>query len=182
MTKYLFYNAAPFDTSDVMFNKNADTCYHRVLGFFFVSEFLALRFFLRLIRLDMIWFVLLEPGILQEPTGGKRLLFVITNTFVVDTPGIGVAEILHTAIFHIDNKVVFHGMRFFLPLYWSCCWTGSVGRCTRRSVPSMMKSTETHMAKTCARFWGAHSGKPWACPKALCKTSLSVCIHSFTRP
>ena len=61
----------------------------------------------------MIWFVPLEPCILQEPTGGKRIIFVITNTFVVDTPSIGVAEILHQAVFHIDNEVVFHGVCFF---------------------------------------------------------------------
>jgi hypothetical protein len=64
----------------------------------------------------MIWFVPLEPRILKEPTGGKRLVFVITNTFVVNTPGIGIAQILYQAIFHIDNEVIFHGMRFFLPL------------------------------------------------------------------
>ncbi len=99
-----------------MFNKNTDAGYHRVLSFFFSSEFLAAWFFLRLIRLNMIRFVPLEPCILKESTRGKRLAFVITNTFVVDTPGIGVAQILHEAIFHIDNEIVFHGMRFFLPL------------------------------------------------------------------
>ena len=114
--KHILHNAAAFDTRDDMFNKNADTCSHRVLGFFFVREFLALRFFLRLIRIGMIRFVPLEPCILKEPTGGKRLIFVITNPFVVDTPGIGVAEIPHKALFHIDTEVVLHGMRFFLPL------------------------------------------------------------------
>jgi hypothetical protein len=75
-----------------------------------------LWFFLWLIRIDMIRFVPLKPRILQEPTGGKRLAFVITNPFVVDTPGIGVTQILYQAIFHIDNEVIFHGMHFFLPL------------------------------------------------------------------
>jgi hypothetical protein len=63
----------------------------------------------------MLWFVPLEPRILQEPTGGKRLGFVITHTFVVHTPGIGVAQRLSQAIFHINDEGILHGMRFFLP-------------------------------------------------------------------
>ena len=116
MPKHILHNAAPFDTSDDMFNKNTDTCYHRVLGVFFVREFLAFRFLLRLVRLDMRWFVPLEPRILEEPTRGKRLAFVIANTFVMDTSGRGVTQILHQAIFYIDNEGIVYGMRFFLPL------------------------------------------------------------------
>ena len=98
-----------------MFNQNTDAGDHRVLRFVFGGEFLAFGFFLRLIGVNMVGFVPLEPRILQEPTWGKRLGFVITNTFVVDTPGIGAAQRLNQALFNIDNEVVFHRMRFFLP-------------------------------------------------------------------
>jgi hypothetical protein len=44
--QHILHNTAPFDTSDDVFNKNTNACSHRVLGFFFVSAFLASRFFL----------------------------------------------------------------------------------------------------------------------------------------
>ena len=114
--KHILHNTAPFDTSDDVFNKNTNACYHRVLGFFFVSEFLALRFFLRLIGINMIRFVPLKSCILEEPAGGKLVIFFITNAFVVDTPTVGAAQVLHAAIVYIDKEVIFDRMRFFLPL------------------------------------------------------------------
>lgn len=114
--KHILHNTAPFDTTDDVFNKNTNAGYHRVLGLFFVSEFLALRFFLRLIGINLVRFVPLKSCILEEPAGGKLVLFFITNAFVVDTPTVGTAQVLHAAIVYIDNEVIFDRMRFFLPL------------------------------------------------------------------
>jgi hypothetical protein len=49
----------------------------------------------------------------------------------------------------------------------------SVGRCTRRSVPSMRKSTARQRASVCSRFFGSRAGKAWAAPHAIFKTVLS---------
>src|SRR6266849_6159613 len=75
--------------------------------------FLALRFFLRLIGSNRIRFVPLKSCILEEPAGGKLVIFFITNASVVDTPTVGAAQGLHAAIVSIGPEGVFDRMRFF---------------------------------------------------------------------
>jgi len=113
MTKYLLHNATPLHTRDDLFNKHTEAGDHRVLRVVFVSEFLPLWFFLRLIRLDMLGLIPLEPRLLEESTGGERRACVLTNTCGMDTPGLGGAQRLPQAIFPIDHEGVFHGRRFF---------------------------------------------------------------------
>src|SRR5437016_6962302 len=158
-----------------MFNQNTDTRYDLVLCFFFWCQLFPFGFFLRLVNVDIRWVVSLKPRVLEQTNiGGKHQLFCITNTLVMDTSGIGRAEIAHQTLFHITNEIVFHRMPFFLPLYWSCCSMGSVGRWMGLSVPSIRKSTETHRARTCSRLCGSRSGKHCASPSALSKIGVSL--------
>ena len=99
-----------------MFNKQTHTGSHRILSFVCVGEFLAFWLCLRLLRLDMRRFVPLAPRILQEPARRQRRGFVSTKTFVMETPGIGVAQVRHEAIFHIDHAGIVHAMSFVVPL------------------------------------------------------------------
>src|SRR5215510_5660329 len=116
---------------------------------------LSLWVFLRLINVDIRWVVSLKPRVLEQTNiGGKHPLFCITNTLVRDTSGIGLTALAHQVLFHITNEIVFHRMPFFLPLHCSFCSMGSVGRLVGLAVPSIIKSTATHRARTYSRFCG----------------------------
>jgi hypothetical protein len=122
----------------------------------------------------MVWFKALEARIFKEDTARrKRIAFLITHTFVVDAASKRPTEIAYQTLFKINNEVIFHRVRFFLPLYFSFCSVASCGRWIRRSVPSMMKSTATQHARICSRFFGSLSGNACALPNAIFKTRLS---------
>src|SRR5215510_13884022 len=167
----IVHNTASFYPCNDMFNKDTDTRNHRILGFIFRTEFLLSGLFLRLIGRDVLRFKPLEARIFKEDTARwKRIIFFITNAFVVDTSRKGATEVAYQTLFNINNKVIFHRVVFFLPLYFSFCSIGSWGRWMRRSVPSMMKSTDTQSASVCSRFCGSLSGKTCAFPNAILKT------------
>jgi hypothetical protein len=158
-----------------MFNQDANTGNHLILGFIFSTEFLLSGLFLRLIGRDVLRFKPLEACIFKEDTARrKRVVFFITNAFVVDPSSPCLTEVAYKMLFNINNEIIFHRVVFFLPLYFFCCAVGSCGRWMRRSVPSMMKSTDTQSASVCSRFFGSLSGKACASPSAICKTVLSV--------
>src|SRR6266516_3958466 len=170
----IVHNTASFDTGNDMFNEDTDTGNHRILGSFFRTEFLLSGLFLRLICTDLRRFKPLEACIFKEDTARrKRVVFFITNAFVMDASSKCLTEIANQTLFNIDDQVVFHRMVFFLPLYFSCCSVASCGRWTRRSVPSMIKSTDTQSARVCSRFFGSLSGNAWAFPNAIFKMILS---------
>src|SRR5262249_11004808 len=156
-----------------MFNEDTDTGNHLILSFLFRTEFVISGFFLRLIGRDLLRFKPLEARIFKEDTARRKcVVFFITNAFVVDASSICLTEVAYTTLFNINNEIIFHRMVFFLPLYFSFCSVGSCGRWMRRSVPSMMKSTDTQSARVCARFFGSLAGKACASPSAICKTVL----------
>ena len=175
IAKDIVHNPASLHTGNDMFDEDTDTGDHRVLGFVFGAEFLPSWFFLRLIGQDLVRFKALKAGIFKEHTARrKRIALLITNAFIMDASSKGLAEIAHQTLFKINNEVIFYGMRFFLPLYFSCCSVVSCGRWMRRSVPSIMQSTDRHKASVCSRFFGSLTGNAWASPSAMCKTILSV--------
>ena len=154
IAKDIVNNTASFYTCNDMFNEDTDTGDHRILGFLFRTEFLLSGFFLRLIGTDLLRFKSLEACIFKEDTARrKRVVFFITNAFVVDTSSKCATEIAYKTLFNIDDEVIFHGMVFFFPLYFSCCSIVSFGRWTQRSVPSMMKSTATECQNVFQIFW-----------------------------
>src|SRR5215510_4800324 len=166
-----------------MFNEDTDTGNDLILRFLFSTEFVLSGLFLRLIGRNPLRFKSLEARIFKEDTARRKgVVFFITNAFVMDASSISMTEVAYTTLFNIHNEIIFHRVVFFLPLYFSFCSVGSCGRWMRRSVPSMMKSTDTQRASVCSRFFGSRSGKACASPSAMCKTVLRVCIHSLTRP
>src|SRR2546428_241472 len=115
--------------------------HHLVLGFVVGTQLLSSWFFLGLIGTHMVRFKPLEACIFQEhTTRRKRVAFLITKAFVMHASSNSPTAIAHEPLFKINNEGVFHGVRFFLPLYFSCCSMAFCGRWIRRSVPSMMKS------------------------------------------
>src|SRR5262245_20746666 len=111
------HNTASFHTSNNMFNEEPETGNHCILGFVRGTEFFFSGLFLWVIRQDVRRFKPLEAGILQEDTARrKRLVFLITNAFVVDASSKRPTEIAYTPLFNVNNEMVLHGMRFFLPL------------------------------------------------------------------
>lgn len=171
ITKHLMNNATAFHSRNDMFNKDTDTGNHLILGFLCRTEFLISGLFLRLIGTDLLRFKPLEASILKEDTARrKRVVFFITNAFVMDASRKGLTEIAYQTLFNIDDEIIFYSMVFFLPLYCSFCLGASWGRWTRRSVPSMMKSTDTQRASVCSRFLGSRLGNACAFPHAIFKT------------
>src|SRR5262249_50579108 len=150
-----------------MFHEDPDTGNHLMLGFLLSTEFMISGLFLWLIGADFLRLKALEACILKEDAArGKRIVFFITNAFIMDVSSQCLAPIAYKALFNIDDEIVFHCMVFFLPLYFSCCSIGSCGRCMRRSVPSIMKSIDTQRASVCSRFLGFLSGNACAFPNA----------------
>lgn len=114
IAKDIFHNAAPFNTTNDVFNHYPNTRYDLVLGFFLACELFAFRLFLGLIGLDTFGFIPLKARVFEQPTTGwKNWLFVITNAFVMDTARIRLTQIAHETIFNIANEVVFNRMLFF---------------------------------------------------------------------
>ncbi len=174
IAKDIVHNTAAFDTANDMFNKDTDAGNYLILSFLFRTECLLSGLFLGLIGTDFLRFKSLEARIFKEDTARRKgVVFFIANAFVVDASSKCATEIAYKTLFNIDDEVIFHGMVFFLPLYVSCCSVASVGRWTRRSVPSIMKSTDTQRASVCARFFGSLAGHACAVPNAMCKTVLS---------
>src|SRR5262245_20616064 len=123
-----------------MFHENPDTGNHLILGFLCRTEFMISGLFLWLIRTDFLRLKSLEACIFKEDTTRrKRIVFFITNAFIMDASSKGLTEIAYQTLFNIDDEVVFHCVIFFLPLYFSCCSVGSCGRWMRRSVPSIIE-------------------------------------------
>src|SRR4030095_5081550 len=90
------HNMAAFHHGNDMFNEDTNTGNDLVLGFIFGAEFVISWFFLWLIGTDMVWFKSLEACILKENTvRRKRIIFLITNTFVVNTSSKRPTEIAH---------------------------------------------------------------------------------------
>ena len=84
----IVHNTASFYTCNDMFNEDTDTGNHLILGFIFSAEFLVSGLFLRLIGRDILRFKPLEACIFKEDTARrKRVVFFITNAFVMDTSG-----------------------------------------------------------------------------------------------
>ena len=108
------HNTAAFDTCNDMFNEDADTGNDLILRFLFRTEFLISRLFLRLIGRDMLRFKPLEARILEKDTARwKRVVFFITNTFVVDASSIRATEVAYAMLLNINNEVVLHRVVFF---------------------------------------------------------------------
>ena len=115
IAKDLVNHPAAFDTCNDMFNEDTDTGNHRILGFLFGAQFLAAWFLLRLIRTDLLRFKPLKARIFKEDTArGKRVVFFITNAFVVDASSPCPTEVADQTLFNIDDQVVFHRVGFFL--------------------------------------------------------------------
>jgi hypothetical protein len=107
IAKDIVHNAAPFDPSNDMFNKDPNTGNDLVLGFVFSTEFLIPWFFLRLIGTDMVWFKALEARIFKEDTARrKRIAFLIANTFVVDAASKRPTEIAYQTLFRSRFKIL----------------------------------------------------------------------------
>jgi hypothetical protein len=66
ITKDVVHNPASFDACNDMFNKDTDTGNHRILGFFFRTEFLISGLFLRLIGTNVLRFKSLEASIFEH--------------------------------------------------------------------------------------------------------------------
>ena len=110
----IVHNTASFYPCNDMFNKDTDTRNHRILGFVRGTEFLFSGLFLWLICQDVRRFKPLEARILTEDTARrKRIVFLITNAFVVDASSKRPTEIAYTPLFNVNNEIVLHGMRFF---------------------------------------------------------------------
>jgi hypothetical protein len=89
IAKDIVNNPASFYTRNDMFNEDTDTGNHRILGFIFGAELLLSWFFLRLIGTDIVGFKALEACIVKEHTAGReRVVFCITNPFVMGVSGI----------------------------------------------------------------------------------------------
>jgi hypothetical protein len=179
----IVHNPASFYTCNDRFNEDTDTGNPLILSFIFRPEFMIAGFFLRLRGRDVLRCNPLEARIFQEDTARRKwVVFFIAHAFVVDASSLWWTEVAYTTLFNIHKEIIVHRMVFFLPRYFSLCSVGSGGRWMRRSVPSMMQSTDTQSARVCARFFGALAGKARASPRAMCKTVLRVCLHSLTRP
>src|SRR5215475_13729837 len=110
----IVHNAASFDTGNDMFHENPDTGNELILGFLFSTEFMISGLFLWLIGYDVLRFTALEAGIFKEDTARrKRIVFFITNAFIMDASSKGLTEIAYQTLFHIDDEVVFHRVVFF---------------------------------------------------------------------
>ena len=80
-----------------MFHEDTDTGNHLILRFLFRTEFMISGLFLRLIGQDVLRFKPLEARIFKEDTARrKRVVFFITNAFVVDASSKCVTEIAYS--------------------------------------------------------------------------------------
>src|SRR5262249_11163469 len=166
-----------------MFHEDPDTGNYLILDLLLSTACLISLRFLWLIRTDVLRLKSLEACIFQEDTPRRtRLVFFITNAFLMDASSKDVTAIAYQTLCKIDAEGVFHGVVFFLPLSFSCGSVGSCGRCRRRSVPSRMPSTATQRASVWSRCFGALAGNAGASPRAMCQTVLRACIHALTRP
>src|SRR4029453_3052117 len=142
-----------------MFNEDTDTGDHLCLGFVVGTQLLSAWFFLWLIGTNMLRVKPLEACIFQEHTTRRKgVAFLITNAFVMHAASNRPTARTHETLFTSNHEVIFHGVGFFLPLYFSFCSMVSCGRWRRRAVPSMMKSTATQSAKVCSRCFGSLAG------------------------
>ena len=95
------HNTASFDTGNDMFNEDADTGNDLILRFLPCTEFLIPRLFLRLIGRDVRRLKPLEARILEKDTARwKRVVFFITNTFVVDASRPCLTEVAYKMLFN----------------------------------------------------------------------------------
>jgi hypothetical protein len=97
-----------------MFNQDAHTGNLLILGFLFSTEFVISGLFLRLIGRDVLRFKPLEACIFKEDTARrKRVVFFITNAFVVDPSSLCLTEVAYKMLFNINNEIIFHCVVFF---------------------------------------------------------------------
>ena len=113
----IFDNTTSFNASNDMFNDNANTGNKAVLLALFWRQFFAFGFFLRLKRLDFLWFIPLKACIfIQRDIFGKCQVFFINNLFVMSFADIGLAQIMDLARLEVSKNNILDRMCFFLPL------------------------------------------------------------------
>ena len=184
ITEDILHDMAAFAPSNSMCYQNTTPGNHRVFCCVSGRQCLTSWFFPRLIWPDIVRLIALKTGLLQEDTARRKRLvpqihrdaalgFLVTDAAVMPTAMIRVTEVAHEPFLHSHHEVIVHRMRFF-PLSGVFGFSAPVGRRVRRSVPSMMTSTETQSARIDSRFCGCRSGKSLGSPSARCKAIESL--------
>ena len=113
----IFDNTTSFHPRKDMFNDNADTGNKAVLLALFWGQFFALRLFLGLKRLHILWFIPLKACIfIQRDVFGKCRVFFINNLFVMTFSDRGLTHVMHLTRLEVSKNNILDRMCFFLPL------------------------------------------------------------------
>ena len=107
----IFDNTTSFNPSNDMFNNDADTGNKVILRALFWSQFFALRLFLGLKRLHILWFIPLKACIfIQRDVFGKCRVFFINNLFVMTFANIGLTQVMDLVCLEVSKNNILDRM------------------------------------------------------------------------